>query len=86
MPAHDAAAALLPLPSRTQRGYNSDWLGNTFSQAVFLGNGLMAILAGTMPRPQRQLALNIQALGQPAKPLWYTPPAAGRVACAQKST
>ncbi|KAL4419074.1 hypothetical protein ABPG77_002215 [Micractinium sp. CCAP 211/92] len=29
-----------------KRGYNSDWLGNTFSQAVFLGNGLMAILAG----------------------------------------
>lgn len=51
MPAPDAAAALLPLPFRPQRGYNSDWLGNTFSQAVFLGNGLMAILAGVMPRP-----------------------------------
>lgn len=29
-----------------KRGYNADWLGGTFSQAVFLGNGLMAILAG----------------------------------------
>ena len=29
-----------------KRGFSSDWLGNTFSQAVFLGNGLMAIMAG----------------------------------------
>lgn len=29
-----------------KRGYLADWLGNTFSQAVFLGNGLMAILSG----------------------------------------
>eukprot|EP00887_Chlorella_sp_A99_P000640 scaffold5.g640.t1 len=29
-----------------KRGFNSDWLGNTFSQAVFLGNGLMAIFSG----------------------------------------
>ena len=29
-----------------KRGFNGDWLGGTFSQAVFLGNGLMAILAG----------------------------------------
>ncbi|EFN51339.1 hypothetical protein CHLNCDRAFT_33124, partial [Chlorella variabilis] len=29
-----------------KRGYVADWLGNTFSQAVFLGNGLMAILSG----------------------------------------
>jgi MFS family permease len=29
-----------------KRGFSGDWLGNTFSQAVFLGNGLMAILAG----------------------------------------
>ena len=29
-----------------QRGYAADWLGGTFSQAVFLGNGLMAILSG----------------------------------------
>lgn len=28
------------------RGYSADWLGNIFSQAVFLGNGLMAIAAG----------------------------------------
>ena len=29
-----------------QRGYEEDWLGGTFSQAVFVGNGLMAILSG----------------------------------------
>lgn len=29
-----------------KRGFSGDWLGGTFSQAVFLGNGLMAILAG----------------------------------------
>jgi MFS transporter, MFS domain-containing protein family, molybdate-anion transporter len=29
-----------------KRGFNADWLGGTFSQAVFLGNGLMAIVAG----------------------------------------
>lgn len=31
-----------------KRGFNGDWLGGTFSQAVFLGNinGLMAIIAG----------------------------------------
>lgn len=31
-----------------QRGFSSDWLGGTFSQAVFLGNGLMAILSGAL--------------------------------------
>lgn len=31
-----------------QRGYDGDWLGNTFSIAVFLGNGLVAILAGLL--------------------------------------
>jgi hypothetical protein len=38
----------VPLPPSlpAQRGYAADWLGNTFSQAVFLGNGLMAILSG----------------------------------------
>ncbi|CAL5229707.1 g13080 [Coccomyxa viridis] len=29
-----------------KRGYDEDWLGGTFSQAVFVGNGLMAILSG----------------------------------------
>lgn len=29
-----------------KRGFSGDWLGNTFSQAVFMGNGLMAILSG----------------------------------------
>jgi hypothetical protein len=29
-----------------QRGYEGEWLGGTFSKAVFFGNGLMAILAG----------------------------------------
>jgi len=31
-----------------QRGYEPDWLGNTFSIAVFLGNGLVAIVAGLL--------------------------------------
>ena len=31
-----------------QRGYNADWLGGVFSKAVFLGNGLMAILSGLL--------------------------------------
>ena len=31
---------------RAQRGYDGEWLGGTFSRAVFLGNGLIAILAG----------------------------------------
>lgn len=31
-----------------KRGYNGDWLGGVFSKAVFLGNGLMAILAGLL--------------------------------------
>lgn len=30
----------------TKRGFNSDWLGGIFSQAVFFGNGLMAIVSG----------------------------------------
>lgn len=30
----------------TKRGFSSDWLGNLFSNAVFLGNGLMAIVSG----------------------------------------
>jgi hypothetical protein len=32
----------------TQRNYNEDWLGGTFSSAVFVGNGLMAILSGVL--------------------------------------
>ena len=31
---------------RAQRGYDGEWLGGTFSRAVFVGNGLVAILAG----------------------------------------
>ena len=31
-----------------QRGYEPDWLGNTFSIAVFLGNGLVAIVSGLL--------------------------------------
>ena len=31
---------------RLQRGFEEDWLGDTFSRAVLLGNGLVAILAG----------------------------------------
>lgn len=29
-----------------QRGFESQWLSLTFSKAVFLGNGLVAIIAG----------------------------------------
>lgn len=29
-----------------QRGFEASWLGTTFSKAVFMGNGLMAIVAG----------------------------------------
>ena len=31
---------------RAQRGYDADWLGGTFSRAVFVGNGLVAIVSG----------------------------------------
>ncbi|KAK9826741.1 hypothetical protein WJX81_003787 [Elliptochloris bilobata] len=31
-----------------KRGYDGSWLGNTFAKAVFLGNGLVAILAGLL--------------------------------------
>jgi MFS transporter, MFS domain-containing protein family, molybdate-anion transporter len=31
-----------------QRGYDEDWLGDTFSRAVLLGNGLIAILSGLL--------------------------------------
>jgi hypothetical protein len=31
-----------------QRGFDEDWLGDTFSRAVMLGNGLTAILAGLL--------------------------------------
>ncbi len=46
---HYTLLALTTLNTHTsplQRGYSADWLGGTFSQAVFLGNGLMAILSG----------------------------------------
>jgi len=39
---------LLTLSAPAQRGYEPDWLGNTFSIAVFLGNGLVAIVAGLL--------------------------------------
>ena len=32
--------------SRMQRGYDGELLGGTFSRAVFVGNGLVAIVAG----------------------------------------
>jgi MFS family permease len=31
-----------------KRGFEADWLGNTFSIAVFLGNGLVAIVCGLL--------------------------------------
>mmetsp|Transcript_17439 Transcript_17439/g.37960 ORF Transcript_17439/g.37960 Transcript_17439/m.37960 type:complete len:463 (-) Transcript_17439:278-1666(-) len=31
-----------------KRGFEASWLSNTFSKAVFLGNGLMAILSGLL--------------------------------------
>lgn len=45
IPTHSPVHPLTsPIP--WQRGYNPEWLGGIFSQAVFLGNGLVAILAG----------------------------------------
>ena len=38
-----------------KRGFHADWLGNTFSQAVFLGNGLIAIVAGACAGSERLL-------------------------------
>lgn len=35
-----------PRARRPQRGYEPAWLSGTFSKAVFLGNGLVAILCG----------------------------------------
>lgn len=29
-----------------QRGFDPEWLGSTFSKAVYIGNGLMAIISG----------------------------------------
>ena len=44
-----ARATPFPIALRpAQRGYEPDWLGNTFSIAVFLGNGLVAIVAGLL--------------------------------------
>lgn len=37
-------ARLVPV----QRGYDGNWLGGTFSKAVFVGNGLTAIVAGLL--------------------------------------
>ena len=31
-----------------QRGFEGNWLGGTFSKAVFVGNGLVAIVAGLL--------------------------------------
>lgn len=31
-----------------QRGFEGNWLGGTFSKAVFIGNGLIAIVAGLL--------------------------------------
>ena len=31
-----------------QRGYDGSWLSNMFAKAVFVGNGLVAILAGLL--------------------------------------
>ena len=52
---HDAACIYPSLTQQhsttcvcAQRGYDGDWLGHTFSIAVFLGNGLVAILAGLL--------------------------------------
>lgn len=36
---------LLPLP---QRGFDPQWLSVTFSKAIFLGNGLIAIVSGLL--------------------------------------
>ena len=58
-----------PRPSALQRGFSADWLGNTFSQAVFLGNGLMAIMSGGWVGPRgagvllQQLLLLLLSVG-----------------------
>jgi hypothetical protein len=31
-----------------QRNYDEDWLGGTFSAAIFVGNGVVAILSGLL--------------------------------------
>jgi hypothetical protein len=41
-PVSHGISILLP----AQRGYDGEWLGGVFSRAVFVGNGLVAILAG----------------------------------------
>eukprot|EP00951_Prasinocladus_malaysianus_P027465 scaffold246491_cov45-Prasinocladus_malaysianus.AAC.4 len=34
--------------SLPQRGYDPEWLGSIFSKAVFVGNGLMAIISALL--------------------------------------
>lgn len=38
----------MPYDLFVQRGFEEDWLGDVFSRAVMLGNGLTAILAGLL--------------------------------------
>lgn len=43
-----STAAASRLHAAVQRGFEEDWLGDVFSRAVMLGNGLTAILAGLL--------------------------------------
>ena len=43
-----SSAAISSVAICVQRGYDEDWLGDTFSRAVLFGNGLVAILAGLL--------------------------------------
>lgn len=37
-----------------QRGFDAQWLSDTFSKAIFLGNGLVAIVSGEASAPVLQ--------------------------------
>ena len=46
MAADTSLAAEVDIRVLLQRGYDEDWLGGIFSSAVFVGNGVMAIMSG----------------------------------------
>lgn len=43
---YDSECSLFFLTLICQRGFDQQWLSLTFSKAIFLGNGLVAILSG----------------------------------------
>ena len=46
VPSHDCMLCIYRMTLCVQRGYDGELLGGTFSRAVFVGNGLIAIVAG----------------------------------------